>query len=235
MSEVYGCRGIGGPSSGKLIILMSRVQTAGILPGALRKPTNPHIPAMMMLADADAQAWAIGPPLQGKVIQTANVTYNGKPATVQLMPRSQMGSVTTPWAPNVYRGTGEEERQTITFEITPELYEQFQRLENAILEKARGIVPNVDAFWHSALRPAGNHPATLKAKIHTSGKRLCRYVDEDGQPVEPPTEWRGRPALPILAIQGLYIQKTMVGLMIDVVALMVGPEKERPTLDYQFT
>jgi hypothetical protein len=103
---------------------------------------------MMMLADADAQAWAIGPPLQGKVIQTANVTYNGKPATAQLMPRSQMGSVTTPWAPNVYRGTGEEERQTITFEITPELYEQFQRLENAILEKARGIVPNVDAFWH---------------------------------------------------------------------------------------
>ena len=94
-------------------------------------------------------------------------------------------------------------------------------------------MPNVDAFWHSALRPAGNHPATLKAKIHTSGKRVCRYVDEDGQPVEPPTEWRGRTVLPILAIRGLYIQKTMVGLMLDVVALMLGPE-ERPTLDYQF-
>ena len=40
--------------------------------------------------------------------------------------------------------------------------------------------------------------------------------------------------LPILAIRGLYIQKTMVGLMLDVVALMLGAEKERPTLDYQF-
>ena len=44
---------------------------------------------MMMLADADAQAWAIGPPLQGKVIQTANVTHNGKQATAHLMPPSQ--------------------------------------------------------------------------------------------------------------------------------------------------
>ena len=135
---MYGCRGIGGLQSPKHLQRSKHLQrllggtlireanhpdeprsNGGDLAGSLQKtPTNPHIPAMMMLADADAQAWAIGPPLQGKVIQTANVTYNGKPATAQLMPRSQMGSVTTPWAPNVYRGTGEEERQTITFEIT---------------------------------------------------------------------------------------------------------------------
>ena len=188
---------------------------------------------MAMLANVDG-AWAVAPPQQGKVIQTATVTCNGGAAIVQLAPKSQMGSVTTPWAPNVYRGTGEEERQTITFDIPQEIYEQFQRLEGAILEKARGVVPNVDAFWHSALRPAGNHSAALKAKIHTSGKRMCRFVDEQGQPIEPPTEWRGLPVLPILAIRGLFIQKTMVGLMLDVAALMVGSANERPEIDFQF-
>ena len=124
---------------------------------------------MAMLANVDG-AWAVAPPRQGKVAQTAAVTYNGGVATLQLVPKSQMGSITTPWAPNVYRGTGGEERQTITLDIPQEIYEQFQRLEGAVLEKARGVVPNVDAFWHSALRPAGNHSAALKAKIHTSGR-----------------------------------------------------------------
>ena len=90
------------------------------------------------------------------------------------------------------------------------------------LEKAREVIPNADALWHSAIKPAGSHPATLKAKINMSGSRRCRFVDENDQPIDPPTAWRGRPVLPIVAVRGLYIQKTMVGLMLDVVALMVG-------------
>ena len=176
-----------------------------------------------LLAEAaDAQAWAISAPRQGKAIQVSTATYKEKTVALLLTPRSELGSVTTPWPPNVFRGTGQEERQTITFEITPELYEQCQRLESAILEKAREVIPNADALWHSAVKPAGSHPATRKAKIHMSGSRRCRFVDENDQPIDPPTEWRGRPVLPIVAVRGLYIQKMMVGLMLDVVALMVG-------------
>ena len=39
--------------------------------------------------------------------------------------------------------------------------------------------------------------------------------------------------LPILVIRGLFIQKTMVGLMLDVAALMVGSANERPEIDFQ--
>ena len=70
-----------------------------------------------------AEAWAISAPRQGKAIQVSTATYKDKTAALLLTPRSELGSVTTPWPPNVFRGTGQEERQTITFEITPELYE----------------------------------------------------------------------------------------------------------------
>ena len=103
-----------------------------------------------LLAEAaDAQAWAISAPRQGKAIQVSTATYKDKTAALLLTPRSELGSVTTPWPPNVFRGTGQEARQTITFEITPELYEQCQRLESAILEKAREVVPNADALSSS--------------------------------------------------------------------------------------
>ena len=72
------------------------------------------------------------------------------------------------------------------------------------------------------IQPDGRNPATLKTNIFMSGSRRCGFVDENDQPIDPPTEWRGRLVLPIVAVRGLYIQKTMVGLMLDTVALMVG-------------
>ena len=177
---------------------------------------------MLVAEAAETQAWAVSAPRQGKAIQVLTVTHKEKQAALLLTPRSELGSVKTPWAPNVFRGTGQEECQTITYEITQELYEQIQRLESAVLEKAREVVPNADALWHSAIRSVGSHPATLKTKIFMSGSRRCRFVDENDQPIDPPTEWRGRPVLPLVAVRGLYLQKTMVGLMLDTAALMVG-------------
>ena len=77
----------------------------------------------------------------------STATYKEKTAALLLTPRSGLGSVTTPWPPNVFRGTGQEERQALTCEITLELGEQFQRLERAILEKAKEVIPNADALW----------------------------------------------------------------------------------------
>ena len=62
----------------------------------------------ILLADAASKldAWSLSPVTQGANMQAAHVKFVGKPATVQLTSKAELGTITTPWAPNMYRGTG---------------------------------------------------------------------------------------------------------------------------------
>ena len=83
-------------------------------------------------------------------------------------------------------------------------------------------VPKIDAIWHSSTKPSDKHPSSLRAKIVMSGDRACPCVDADGNSVALPTEWAGLAVVPAVHVKGVYIQKTLAGLVMDVSSLMVG-------------
>ena len=60
-------------------------------------------------AAADESGWSVSPVMQLKNLSMATVLYKGQPARIQVAPRGDT-SLRIPFAPSVYRGTGEETR-----------------------------------------------------------------------------------------------------------------------------
>lgn len=77
-----------------------------------RKDT-PNMPSLLSEAAAKLDAWTLTPLAQLSTMQVAYARYGGTTPTIQLHDRANLGIATTPWAPNVYRGTGGEHRVTI--------------------------------------------------------------------------------------------------------------------------
>ena len=75
---------------------------------------------------------------------------------------------------------------------------------------------------HSSTKPSEQRPTSLRAKINVSGDRVCPCVDVDGSSVQLPTAWVGLAVVPVVSIEGVYIQKAMAGLLIEVSSLMIG-------------
>ena len=67
-----------------------------------------------------------------------------------------------------------------------------------------------------------------------SGDRACPCVDADGNAVSLPTEWAGLAVVPVVHVKGVYIQKMMAGLVIEVTSLMIGDvtSKEAPVVGF---
>jgi hypothetical protein len=84
----------------------------------------------------------------------------------------------------------------------------------------------VDAIWISGVRPSTNFPPSIRAKITISGPGACTIVDENGAPTEPPDEWAGRAVTAVLEFRGVYLQRASAGLLVEVVALMIGPVRQ---------
>ena len=66
-------------------------------------------------AAADEGGWTVNPVQQPKNLSKAQILYKGQPALIQVVPRGDM-SLRIPFAPSVYRRTGEEMRVSCTFE-----------------------------------------------------------------------------------------------------------------------
>ena len=177
-----------------------------------------------LLSDASGNlaAWVVSAPTHAKMMQIAYIRYNGQPAILQLAPKSSLGQVSTPWAPSVFNGSGNEPRQTITFSVPEETRQHMELVEEALREGLRQTVPGIDAIWSSSTKPPGKYASTLRAKIVVSGDKACRCYNAAGEPVPLPTEWTGLPVLPMLAVKSVYIQKSMAGLVLEVVSLMIG-------------
>jgi hypothetical protein len=93
----------------------------------------------ILLADAASKldAWSLSPVTQGANMQVAYVKFDGKPATVQLTSKAELGTITTPWAPSVYRGTGNETRVQMTVSIPDAIREHMELIEEKVRDSLR--------------------------------------------------------------------------------------------------
>ena len=163
----------------------------------------------------------------------AYIKFERGPAVVQPVGKSSLGDVTTPWAPSVYRGDGSESRVTITANIPERVREDIQTLEELIRDKLRGHVSNVDARWHSSSKPSEKHSSSVRLKISITGAKTCPTLSSDGESIPMPSEWAGLAVIPIVHVKGVYVQKGMAGVGMEVVSLTVG-EKKRNEVDVTF-
>ena len=183
-------------------------------------------------AAADEGGWTVGPVQQLKNMQMAQILYQGRPAMIQVVPRGDM-SLRIPFAPSVYRGTGEETRVSCTFEAPQSVVEHMEQLEKIIIAKARDV-PHIDALWVSCARHTPHGPQ-LRCKLNTEGPRKIKLVNEALEPLDlPVAELQQRQAVPILSVRGVYIQRNQVGLMLDMAACIVGPKPEPQAMQIDF-
>ena len=141
----------------------------------------------ILLSDAIAQLpeWTLGP-FKAKDGQMQIATIRGKEGgwpAIQLLPMDHMGEVTTPFAPSVYRGTGNEPRKGIIFQVPDAVVLALCKIEDWAQKQHPGGV------WHSAIKTGGTYPACIKAKINVSGPNACRILDAQQRPTEWPESW----------------------------------------------
>ena len=189
---------------------------------ATSRESEPNMPTLLADAASKVGLWTASAPTAANAIQVACLKYDGKPGLLQLTSKAELGSVTTPWAPSVYKGTGNESRVTMTVNVPDAVREQMELIEERIRDLVRPYVPKIDSIWHSSTKPSDKHPSSLRAKIVVSGDRACPCVDADGNSVPLPTEWAGLAVVPVVHVKGVYIQKTLAGLVMEVSSLMVG-------------
>ena len=185
------------------------------------------MPILLAEAASKLDAWSLSPVTQGMNMQVAYVKFEGKPATVQLTSKAELGSITTPWAPSVYRGTGNESRVTMTVSVPDAIREHMELIEEKVRDSLRAHNPKIDAIWHSSTKPGDKYAASLRSKIVLSGDNACRCVDADGNVVAMPSEWAGLAVIPIISIRGVHLQKTMAGLIMETTALLVGEVQQK--------
>ena len=171
---------------------------------------------------ASSSAWTASAPTAAKAMQVAYARLSGKQPVLQLTPQKDLGSITVPWEPNVFNGTGEEARKTISFSIPDEIRQHMELVEEAVREALKPSIPNIDSIWAGCTKPPAKHPSLLRAKIVVSGEKACACFNAAGEPVPLPKEWPGLPVVPILAVKPVYIQKAMAGLVLEVTSLMIG-------------
>ena len=180
---------------------------------------------VQLLSDAVAGAWSVDAPKSAQNMQLCNLKLDGKTAVVQLVSKDSLGSVTTPWRPSLYKGTGLESRVTVTFSIPEEVRVLMETIEEKIREGLKKHVPRIESLWHSTVKPEEKHPCSMKSKIVISGEDACPCFNSKGEKMPMPTEWTGLSVIPIIEFRAVYLQKTLGGLVSEVVGLLVGDIK----------
>ena len=171
---------------------------------------------------ASSSAWSVSAPTAAKAMTAAYVRLNGKQPFLQLTPQKDLGSITVVWEPNVFGGSGDEVRQGIHFSIPDEIRQDLELIEERVREALKPSIPHIDSIWIGCTKPPSKHASLLKAKIVVSGEKACACFNAAGEPLPMPKEWPRLPAVPIIAVKSVYIQKAMAGLVLEVTSLMVG-------------
>ena len=172
----------------------------------------------------DEESWAVGAQVQLKNVHIAPVHFKGQTPRLQLHARCHL-LTRIPFAPGVYRGTGQENRLSLLMDVPANVIEQLERIEAILIQKAREHVPLVESLWNSCVKntPFGKQ---VKVKLNADGAYNMQLYNEAGEPISIPLEdLQRRNVLQILSIRGIYAQRGMCGLMVDVAAMMCG---ERP-------
>ena len=171
----------------------------------------------------DEESWAVSAPIQLENVQVAPVHYKGHLPRIQLLPRGESARV--PFAPGVYRGTGQETRLSIILDA-PSAVEHLERLEQILIQKAREHIPLVENLWSSCIKetPFGKQ---VKCKINADGSYKVQLVNEALEPMDIPLQdLQRRDVLPIICVRGINVQRAQCGLMLDIAAMICG---EKPT------
>ena len=184
------------------------------------------MPILLSDALAELPEWTLGPfKAKDGQMQIAGIrAKSGGWPMVQLLPMEHMGSITVPFAPSVYRGTGNEPRKSILFSVPDSVLLAIAQIE----EWARKQHP--DGVWHSSIKEHKGY-RSLKAKINATGPNACRILDDQQRPMAWPDNWSHLAAIPIVELRGVYSQKTGSGLILDVTHLMIQ-DSEPDTLAF---
>ena len=201
----------------------------------VRYRKNPDCKMPTLLNEATHKsAWSVSAPTAAKSMHVAYPRPNGEQALLQLTPAKELGSITVPWEPNVFNGSGDEPRKTISFSIPDETRQQIELIEETIREALRASNPNIDSVWNSSTKPPAKHSSLLRAKITVLGDKACKCFNESREPVQLPEDWAGLPVVPIIAVKSVYIQKSMAGLVLEVVSLLIGTKTATESFDVGF-
>ena len=122
----------------------------------------------------------------------------------------------------------------MTLNIPDRIRQDMELIEERIRDLIRPSVPKIDSLWNSSTKPGVRYSSTMRVKISIGGEKVVTFVHSDGKPTDPPTQWHNRAVIPILAIRGTYVQKMGAGLMLDVVAVMLGGVEERKEEEVYF-
>ena len=188
------------------------------------------MPTLLDNVAANLSQFTLGPIKQGKFLETATLHFQGEPAVIQLALSSEIDSITVPFVPSCYHGTGDEPKKGIVFNIPDGMREQMELLEDKVREDLKPKFPKINSLWRSSTKPSGTYPSQLKAKIKPAD---CKYFDADG-PTTAPEEWTQLPAIPILKPL-VFIQKATAGITFEVIGLKIGERKHTdasPTLSF---
>lgn len=174
---------------------------------------------------ADALTWVVTAPAASKVagMQMISIrTDHGRFPVFQPSLSENLGEQTVVFEPSVYNGTGQEERVNITMTIDEAAAEQLRSVEETLKDKIREFVPLVDKVWNSSVGVTQKGSTTLRAKIRVRGEGRVKCYDRSRNEIQPPSQWRGISICPILEVRGAYTQRTSCGLVIEVVACILG-------------
>ena len=147
---------------------------------------------------------------------------DGQVETVKLAP--DLETITAPFEPSVFQGTGDEERKGILFNIPQDTFDAFAAVEEFCRQALDESFPKIQSLWSSSLRPSDKYPATLKAKINVSGARAAKFYNDANEPAEQPENWKHLPCNAVLQVRGCYIQKQGIGMLLEVTHLQYGTE-----------
>lgn len=155
-------------------------------------------------------------------MKICTLKLDGRDVIVKLC--DDLETITVPFEPSVFQGTGDETRKGIVFNVPDAIFDTFAAVEESCRQALESTVPNTNSIWSSSIRPSGSYPATLKAKINVTGDRAVKFYDVANEPAERPTNWQRLPCNAVLQVRGCYVQKQSVGLLLEVTHLQYGSE-----------
>lgn len=174
---------------------------------------------------ADATNWDVSAPAASKVagMQLAGIrTGAGVYPVFQPSLSEHLGEQTVLYEPSVYNGSGQEERVNVVMTVSDSAADQLREVEQLVRDKLRDFAPNVDKIWNSCIGMNQKGLTTLKSKIRVRGENRVKCYDRSRIEIQPPIQWRNISICPVVEVRGAYVQRTSAGLILEVVACILG-------------
>ena len=137
-------------------------------------------------------------------------------------------SAKIPFAPSVFQGTGEEERQGIVLSISEEDHNKFTMFSESFKTQLAEKYPDIAGKWSSSSKQSSDkYPAQLRAKIYVKGERKCKYYDMEGSTANVPESWRGLEVTAVVRLSSIYVQPRGAGVILTVTHIKYDPNAQQ--------